>query len=111
MRSICHFLMSFGIICLSVGIKFGLSEEYAHYHRSHAWMLVGGLSFTLVCLHVSRFTNFYDMDPDDALLYGIPGFSYTRSLYLRWAVWGLQLLIAVCMLPLAAGSACRDGPR
>ena len=100
LRNVCQFLMSFGILYVGVGLKFALAESYAEYKRDHAWTLVGGLAFTYFWMHVCRFTNFCTAAPDDAVRYDVPEFRFRYSLLTRRAIWCIQIVLGLAVLPL-----------
>lgn len=98
-RTMCLFLMSFGMLCVGVGIKFAVKKHYAHYKRIHAYMLVGGLSFTLFWLYIKRFDSSFLVMDQDSEIYGV-NVDLRHSRQRRYVLWGLQTFMSLAILPL-----------
>ena len=100
LKNLCIYFMSVGIMCLGVGFKLLLKYSYSEYQRSNAWMLVAGFSATFFWSALSQFTDVFEVPQGASAIYN-PSYSYDWGRLRRWGVYGLKIVLALAVLPLA----------
>ncbi len=102
LRNLSQFLMSFGLFIVGVGLKYAMKADDDHYpyKRKYSFLLVGGVSFTLLFLNLGRFTNAFFALPTDPYIY-VVDCDIEMGKKRRYFVWTLQCVLSVCLVPLA----------
>eukprot|EP00048_Salpingoeca_helianthica_P011177 m.160402 g.160402 ORF g.160402 m.160402 type:complete len:697 (+) comp15187_c0_seq5:289-2379(+) len=96
-RNVFLFLMSFGILCLSVGLKFVMSHPGKAFRRAQSFLLVSGLATTFFFMHLRRFTNMFVIVESDAHIYNVE-YNVSHGKRRRYFIWGLQCFLSLCFL-------------